>query len=131
MPLWGDAPESVINDFQQKFKLSLSELEVLFGAYREDNPNSKFSHLGYFFKENFRMKYVSFATSCHNFSSAGIFVVRDDSFVEDLIAESELGCFEHLETIPVRCRGYISASLAKYPVSYERCVNYEEHLISL
>ena len=41
VPLWGDAPESVIKDFQQKFKLSVNELEVLFGAYREDNPNCK------------------------------------------------------------------------------------------
>ena len=43
VPLWGDAPETVINDFQQKFKLSVNELEILFGAYREDNPNCKLS----------------------------------------------------------------------------------------
>ncbi len=40
MPLWGDASEDVINEFKLKFKLSQSELEILFGAYREDNPNS-------------------------------------------------------------------------------------------
>ena len=32
VPLWGDAPETIINDFQQKFKLSVNELEILFGG---------------------------------------------------------------------------------------------------
>ena len=47
VPMWGEATESVIEEYQKRLKLSTTEMELLFGAYREDNHNGRFESVTY------------------------------------------------------------------------------------
>ena len=59
------------------------------------------------------------------FSKLGLFLVRDDSFLGELILEEEVKFFVHLENVPSRCKDFISTSLCKYPVSMHSKLKHE------
>ncbi|CAG5132430.1 unnamed protein product [Candidula unifasciata] len=42
VPLWGEYPEEVVEDYQEAYGLLYEDLELLSSAYREDNLNSLF-----------------------------------------------------------------------------------------
>ncbi len=46
---------------------------------------------------------------------SGIFVVRDDSFLNHAVDE-EASYFAHLHCVPVSCRDFVAASFEKYAV---------------
>ena len=46
VPLWGDAPDHVVKEYQTKLGMSDLEMDVLYSAQRTDNINSKLFALG-------------------------------------------------------------------------------------
>lgn len=41
VPMWGDCPDEHIEDYIEAYGLLMEDLEVMNGAYREDNHNCK------------------------------------------------------------------------------------------
>ena len=39
--MWGDCPDEHIEDYIEVYGLLMEDLEVMYGAYREDNHNCK------------------------------------------------------------------------------------------
>ena len=44
VPEADDVPKSLVQDYRWIFGLSVTEMEIVHGAYRKDNPNCKCSH---------------------------------------------------------------------------------------
>ena len=42
VPEAGEVPQSLVQDYRWIFGLSVTEMEIVHGAYRKDNPNCKF-----------------------------------------------------------------------------------------
>lgn len=42
VPMWGEYPDELIEDYLEAYGLLVEDLEVMYGAYREDNQNSLF-----------------------------------------------------------------------------------------
>lgn len=45
VPLWGEYPEEVVEDYQEAYGLLYEDLELLSSAFREDNLNCKYRGL--------------------------------------------------------------------------------------
>ena len=41
VPMWGEFPDELIEDYLEAYGLLVEDLEVMYGAYREDNQNCK------------------------------------------------------------------------------------------
>ena len=41
VPMWGEFPDDLIEDYLEAYGLLVEDLEVMYGAYREDNQNCK------------------------------------------------------------------------------------------
>jgi len=41
VPMWGECPDEHIEDYIEAYGLLMEDLEVMHGAYREDNHNCK------------------------------------------------------------------------------------------
>ena len=39
--MWGEFPDDLIEDYLEAYGLLVEDLEVMYGAYREDNQNCK------------------------------------------------------------------------------------------
>ena len=39
--MWGEYPDELIEDYLEAYGLLVEDLEVMYGAYREDNQNCK------------------------------------------------------------------------------------------
>jgi len=39
VPMWGEAPDDVTADIHKLLHLASDQVDLLYGAYREDNPN--------------------------------------------------------------------------------------------
>ena len=45
--MWGEYPDELIEDYLEAYGLLVEDLEVMYGAYREDNQNCKFQNTLY------------------------------------------------------------------------------------
>ena len=45
VPLWGEAPGELVDDYKLAASVTDTEMEIMFGAYRDDSPNGKCSCL--------------------------------------------------------------------------------------
>ncbi len=41
IPTPGDVPQNLVDEYRWVFGLSMTEMEIVHGAYRKDNPNCK------------------------------------------------------------------------------------------
>ena len=46
VPMYGEAEENITADIHKKLQVNSEEMDILHGAYRVDNPNSKYCAWG-------------------------------------------------------------------------------------
>ena len=46
IPLASEVPENLVNEYKWVFGLSITEMEIVHGAYRKDNPNCRCIQFG-------------------------------------------------------------------------------------